>query len=131
MGFLLDPSARLQTVEGFGAAFNEAGMIALSSLPAFEQEEVLARLFDPAKGACLTVMKVDLGGNDFMSAGPWYPYAEAPGDAELASFSIARDLGPHGVATFDRHRALALSPDRPPPPLRRTVAAGSPVRRSM
>ena len=100
VGFRVDPSARLQTMEGFGAAFNEAGMIALSSLPVSEQEEVLGRLFDPAKGAGLTVMKVDLGGNDFMSAGPWYTYAETPGDAELASFSIARDLGPHGVATF-------------------------------
>jgi len=46
-GFRVDPAVRLQTMEGFGAAFNEAGMIALSSLPASEQEEVLARLFDP------------------------------------------------------------------------------------
>lgn len=98
--FRIDPAVRLQTMEGFGAAFNEAGLISINSLPADEQERVLAGIFDPVKGAGFSLMKLDLAGNDFMSAGPWYTYAEKPGDVELASFSIERDLGPNGVATF-------------------------------
>ena len=99
-GFRIDATVRHQTMEGFGAAFNEAGLISLNRLPAEEQERVLARIFDPERGAGLSLMKLDIGANDFMSAGPWYTYAEKPGDAELASFTIARDLGPNGVATF-------------------------------
>ena len=98
--FRLDPGVRHQTMEGFGAALNEAGLISLNRLPAEEQEQVLAGIFDPAKGAGFSLMKLDLAGNDFMSAGPWYTYADKPGDVELASFSIERDLGPNGVATF-------------------------------
>jgi glucosylceramidase len=98
--FRLDPAVRHQTMEGFGAALNEAGLISLNSLPADEQEQVLAGIFDPVKGAGFSLMKLDLAGNDFMSAGPWYTYAEKPGDVDLASFSIERDLGPNGVATF-------------------------------
>jgi glucosylceramidase len=55
-----------------------------------------------------------------MSAGPWYTYADKPGDVELASFSIERDLGPNGVATFAkrarRHGDLRLQAymDYPP-----------------
>jgi len=99
-GFRLDTTVRHQTLEGFGAAFNEAGIICLNSLPAAEQERVLAGIFDPAAGAGFSLMKLDVAGNDFMSAGPWYTYAEKPFDVELSSFSIARDLGPNGVATF-------------------------------
>ena len=98
--FRLDPAVRHQTMEGFGAALNEAGLISINSLPAEEQERVLAGIFDPVKGAGFSLMKLDLAGNDFMSAGPWYTYAEKPGDVDLASFSIERDLGPNGVATF-------------------------------
>jgi glucosylceramidase len=98
--FRLDPAVRHQTMEGFGAALNEAGLISINSLPAEEQEQVLAGIFDPVKGAGFSLMKLDLAGNDFMSAGPWYTYAEKPGDVDLASFSIERDLGPNGVATF-------------------------------
>jgi glucosylceramidase len=101
-GFRIDPSVRHQTMEGFGAALNEAGLISINSLPTEEQERVLAGVFDPAKGAGLSLLKLDLAGNDFMSAGPWYTYAEKPGDVELASFSIERDLRPNGVATFAR-----------------------------
>jgi glucosylceramidase len=102
VAFRIDDAERLQTMEGFGAAFNEAGMICLNRLGAARQEEVLARIFDRETGAGLSLMKLDLGGNDFMSAGPWYTYAEKPGDTALESFSIARDLGPNGVATFAR-----------------------------
>jgi glucosylceramidase len=98
--FRLDAGVRHQTIEGFGAAFNEAGLICINSLPAAEQERVFAGIFDPERGAGFSLMKLDMAGNDFMSAGPWYTYAEKPGDVELASFSIARDLGPDGVATF-------------------------------
>src|SRR5215471_9992076 len=98
--FRLDPSVTYQTMVGFGASFLEAGMICLNGLEQDQQEAVLRALFDPERGAGLSAMKTVIAGTDFMSAGPWYTYADEPGDVELKSFSIARDLGPNGLVTF-------------------------------
>lgn len=85
---------------GFGASFNEAGMISLNSLAPAEQEKVLIALFDPLKGAGFTAMKTVIGATDFMSAGPFYTYNDTPGDVEMKNFSIERDLGPNGLVPF-------------------------------
>jgi len=98
--FRLDPSVNHQTIVGFGASFLEAGMICLNSLDPERPEAALRALFDPETGAGFSAMKTVIAGTDFMSAGPWYTYADAPGDVELKSFSIARDLGPNGLVTF-------------------------------
>ena len=90
--FRIDPSVTHQTIVGFGATFLEAGMVCLSSLEAEQQDQVLRALFDPETGAGFSAMKTVIAGTDFMSAGPWYSYADTPGDLDLKSFSIARDL---------------------------------------
>jgi glucosylceramidase len=100
--FRLDPSVTHQTIVGFGASFLEAGMICLNSLEPDQREAVLRALFDPVAGAGFSAMKTVIAGTDFMSAGPWYSYADAPGDVDLKSFSIARDLGPDGLVTYIR-----------------------------
>jgi glucosylceramidase len=100
--FRLDPSVTHQTIVGFGASFLEAGMVCLNSLEPNLQEAVLRALFDPETGAGFSAMKTAIAGTDFMSAGPWYSYADSPGDVELKSFSIARDLGPDGLVTYIR-----------------------------
>jgi len=100
--FRLDPSVTHQTIVGFGASFLEAGMVCLNSLEPVQQEAVLRALFDPETGAGFSAMKTAIAATDFMSAGPWYNYADAPGDVELKSFSIARDLGPNGLVTYIR-----------------------------
>src|SRR5437588_234410 len=100
--FRLDPSVTHQTIVGFGASFLEAGMVCLNSLEPVQQEAVLRALFHPETGAGFSAMKTAIAATDFMSAGPWYSYADAPGDVELKSFSIARDLGPNGLVTYIR-----------------------------
>lgn len=98
----VDESQRRQIIRGFGATFNEAGLISLNHLPAAAQEETLRRLFDVAQGAGYSMMSAPIAACDFASAGPWYSYADTPGDVEMKQFSIQRDLGPNGLITFIR-----------------------------
>lgn len=95
----VDASRRFQTMEGFGATFNEAGLMALNQLPKDAQETVLHAMFG-RNNAGWTLMKAPVAACDFASAGPWYTYDDTPGDVGLKSFSIARDLKPNGMATF-------------------------------
>lgn len=91
-----------QTIEGFGATFNEAGMICLNSLTPEDRDKVFASLFDSVKGAGYTLMKSPIAACDFASAGPWYSYNETPADTLMTHFSIQRDLGPNGLVTYIR-----------------------------
>jgi glucosylceramidase len=98
----VEEETRYQEIVGFGASFNEAGMICLNALDAAAQGRVLEALFDPVRGAGFTAMKSPIAACDFASAGPWYSYDETPGDVTLSDFSIARDLGPNGLLAFVR-----------------------------
>ena len=90
----------LQQMVGFGGSFLEAGLICINDLPKAEQESVLRALFDAETGAGFSAMKTPIAGTDFMSAGPWYTYDDAPGDVDMKHFSIQRDLGPNGLITY-------------------------------
>src|SRR6266550_7425062 len=98
--FEVNDSVKYQKMDGFGASLLEAGIIVLNSLPPDQQEAVLRSLFDPKEGAGFSAMKTEIAATDFQSAGPWYSYDDTPGDIEMKKFSIARDLGPNGMATF-------------------------------
>jgi glucosylceramidase len=76
-------------VHGFGGAFNEHGWDALSVLPAGERQAALAALFDPGTGLGLAYGRIPIGASDY--ALDRYTLDEAPGDYEMASFSIQRD----------------------------------------
>ena len=89
-----------QIIEGFGATFNEAGMICLNSLNAADRRHVFESLFDSVKGAGFTLMKSPIAACDFASSGPWYSYNDTPGDTMMAHFTIQRDLGPNGLITY-------------------------------
>ncbi|MDR0566703.1 MAG: beta-glycosidase [Prevotellaceae bacterium] len=78
----------LQTVDGFGACFNELGWTSLALLPEAEREAVFKELFTP-KGANFTICRMPLGANDFSR--DWYSYNEADGDFEMRSFSVEND----------------------------------------
>lgn len=91
-----------QRMDGFGASFQEAGMICLNSLPRAKQADVLRSLFDARRGAGFSAMSIPIAGSDFSSAGPWYSYDEAPGDVLMKKFSIRRDLEPNGLITYIR-----------------------------
>jgi glucosylceramidase len=104
--FAVDDSVRHQRIQGFGASFLEAGLVTLDTLPSTSaQDAVLRALFDADTGAGFSVMKTVVGATDFQSASPdWYTYddipADVPDDVTLSHFSIARDLGPHGLVTY-------------------------------
>lgn len=84
---------KFQKVDGFGATFNEAGMICLNSIEAKAQEKVLKMLFDTDSGAGFNLMKSPIAACDFASAGSWYSFDDTPGDTAMIHFSIARDSG--------------------------------------
>ena len=97
---VVSDSVRYQQIEGFGATFNEAGMICLNSLRGDVRDRVFKSLFDPDSGAGFTVMKSPITACDFASAGPWYSFDQTPGDTLMKHFGIERDLGPNGLVTF-------------------------------
>jgi glucosylceramidase len=96
----IDEETYFQKIDGFGASFNEAGMICLNSLNAEKQNSVLEMLFDPDFGAGYTLMKSPIAACDFASAGPWYSYNDTPGDTLMEHFTIERDLSPNGLITY-------------------------------
>ncbi len=100
--FTVDDSVRHQTIQGFGASFLEAGLVTLDTLPSkADQDAVLRALFNQRDGAGFSVMKTVIGATDFQSSSQkWYTYDDVPKDVSLAHFSIARDLGPHGLVTY-------------------------------
>lgn len=79
----------LQTIDGFGACFNELGWTSLSALNKPDREKVMRELFAPGVGANFTICRMPVGANDFSR--DWYSYDETPGDFALQDFSIAND----------------------------------------
>ena len=96
----IDEGTHFQKIDGFGASFNEAGMICLNSLAPEVQDSVLTMLFEPGSGAGYTLMKSPIAACDFASAGPWYSYNDTPKDTTMEHFTTERDLGPNGLITF-------------------------------
>jgi glucosylceramidase len=85
----VDTEHPAQTVDGFGACFNELGWTSLSLLSDTDREAVMAELFAPDHGANLTVCRMPVGANDFSCE--WYSYDETEGDFALEHFSIDND----------------------------------------
>lgn len=85
----IDPAGVQQTIEGFGACFNELGWTSLNVLEAQAREEILKELFSPGEGANFTLCRMPVGANDF--ALDWYSYNETEGDFEMNNFSIDND----------------------------------------
>ena len=79
----------LQTIQGFGACFNELGWDALNDLSAADRASIMHELFAPGVGANFTICRMPMGANDFSR--DWYSYTETPGDFTLADFTIAHD----------------------------------------
>ncbi|TDO24478.1 glycoside hydrolase family 30 protein [Pedobacter duraquae] len=78
-----------QTIEGFGACFNELGWTSLSALSATDRSSIFKELFAPGVGANFTVFRMPIGANDFSRQ--WYSYNETAGDFEMKNFSIDND----------------------------------------
>ena len=80
----------LQTIEGFGACFNELGWTSLRALREEDKQDILRELFAPGVGANFSVCRTPIGANDFSR--DWYSYDEVPDDFALEHFSIAKDF---------------------------------------
>jgi glucosylceramidase len=85
----VDLERRFQTVLGFGGAFTEAAATTWQHLPEAQRAAVLRDCFCPIEGHGYTLARVHMNSCDFALG--HYAHLETPGDAELASFSIARD----------------------------------------
>ncbi len=78
-----------QTIEGFGACFNELGWEALNLVTYAEKQDILQSFFNQISGAKFNIMRMPLGANDYSV--DWYSFNETPGDYEMKNFSISRD----------------------------------------
>ena len=82
-------------VTGFGAALTLSSASLLLAMPADDRRALLTELFDPAGPVRLSVVRVALGGSDFVPGpGPAATYDDLPpgeADWDLARFSSAGD----------------------------------------
>ncbi len=85
------PEVKEQTINGFGACFNELGWTALSVLDEQGRETILKNLFDPKEGLKLNICRMPVGANDY--ARDYYSLNDSVNDFEMKYFSIARDKG--------------------------------------
>jgi glucosylceramidase len=85
----IDPAAVEQTVEGFGACFNELGWTSLNVLDPQVREDIMKELFAPGVGANFTICRMPVAANDFSL--DWYSYDEVENDFEMEHFSIGND----------------------------------------
>lgn len=116
-GVLVDTANPQQSIEGFGASFNEFGWDALAHLAQADRDEVMRQLFAPGAGVNFSLCRMPVGANDFSR--DWYSYDETPGDFALEHFSIANDeqtLIPfiRAAKAFQPELALWASPWSPP-----------------
>jgi glucosylceramidase len=85
----VNSSNRKQTIEGFGASFNEFGWTAMAHLSQEDRNDIMQNLFAPGLGLNLSLCRMSIGANDFSR--DWYSYDEVEGDFDLENFSIAND----------------------------------------
>lgn len=84
----LDPNATLQTISGFGGAFNEKGWDAMSALQEGSRQQIVRDLFS-RDGLDLGIARIPIGANDYSM--DYYSLDDTPGDYALKDFSLARD----------------------------------------
>jgi glucosylceramidase len=86
---VVDLSNPLQTIDGFGACFNELGLTSLALLKEEVRDSIMKELFEPDYGANFTICRMPVGANDFSRN--WYSYDETANDFNMKNFSIAND----------------------------------------
>jgi len=116
-GLFIDSGNKFQTIDGFGACFNELGWKALNRSGADQREEILADFFAPTGSLQFTRCRMPIAANDFSVK--WYSYNDTPGDFDMSNFSIEPDhdaLIPYIQAAQAHQPGLTLwaSPWSPP-----------------
>lgn len=95
-----------QTIDGFGACFNELGWDAIHLVDETKQQEIFKNLFDSKDGLNFTFCRTPVGANDYSRE--WYSYNETDGDFEMKNFSIERDK--EAIIPYIK-TALSLNPN--------------------
>jgi len=83
------PGTPLQTLVGFGGAFNEKGWEALGVLSESDREETLYNIFSPGAGLNLDFCRIPIGANDYAISR--YTLDDGAEDPTMVRFTIARD----------------------------------------
>lgn len=78
----------LQTMEGFGGCFNEAGWEVLQTLPAAKRGEILNELF-AKRNSAYTWCRLPVASNDYSLS--YYSYNDVAEDFGMRNFNIDRD----------------------------------------
>ncbi|UXP32640.1 hypothetical protein N6H18_01475 [Reichenbachiella agarivorans] len=84
----LYPELPLQTMDGFGGAFNELGWTALTSLPTTDYQKVFKEMFS-AQGANFSMCRIPLGASDYALS--YYSSNDVAEDFVMRDFNIDRD----------------------------------------
>lgn len=89
----IDFSAKLQEIEGFGAALTGSSAYLINQkLNASQREKLLKDLFDPQNGIGISYLRITMGASDFSLED--FTYNDLPAgqtDLALAQFSVAKD----------------------------------------
>ena len=84
----VDSEARFQEIDGFGSSLTESSAYLIAErMTAAQRRVLLLRLFDPAAGIGLTLLRQPMGASDFALGN--YSYDDTAPD--LSDFSIAHD----------------------------------------
>jgi glucosylceramidase len=89
----VDPSARFQRMDGFGASITDSAAAVLYRLDPERRDAVMRDLFDPEQGDGLGYLRQPIGASDFVDE-PHYTYDDVPAgktDFGLRHFSIDHD----------------------------------------
>ncbi|WP_432825135.1 discoidin domain-containing protein [Dactylosporangium sp. CA-092794] len=90
----VDPSRTYQSMDGFGASITDSSAAVLYRLTPQRRAEAMRALFDPARGAGVSLLRQPIGASDFTAEAEHYTYDDVPPgqtDFALAHFSIAHD----------------------------------------
>ncbi|WP_171115862.1 MULTISPECIES: discoidin domain-containing protein [Streptomyces] len=105
----IDDSVKYQKIQGFGAAMTDSSAWLIDKLSTAERAKLMTKLFDPAKGIGLSLLRSPMGATDFNASGN-YSYNDMPAgltDPTLSHFSIQHDV-PYIIPAL--RQALSLNP---------------------
>jgi glucosylceramidase len=91
---VLDPTARYQRIDGFGASITDSAAAVLYRLDPAARDAAMRSLFDPRSGIGVSFLRQPVGSSDFTAAAEHYTYDDVPPgqtDFALRNFSIAHD----------------------------------------
>jgi glucosylceramidase len=93
LSIAIDDSKRLQTIDGFGAAFVEGSAYLLQhELTASQRQDVMTKLFSLTRGNGFSVMRLPIASTDLSRE--HYSYDDMPAgeqDPEMQHFSVEKD----------------------------------------